>query len=73
MQLCEAQRVSEEKKMTTPPGARGSRGESFMRRRGMMGGLCFVFSDVTQILIVFPFSCENFHVLNVTRLVGQKV
>jgi hypothetical protein len=49
-------------------------GRKFVRRRGMMGRLCFVFSDVAQNFDSLPlFLCENFHVLNVTGLVGQKV
>jgi hypothetical protein len=54
VQLREAQRVSEEQKMKTPQGARSSRGES-PRRRGMIGELYFVFSDVTQNFDSFPF------------------
>jgi hypothetical protein len=55
MQLREAQRVSEEQNMKTPQGARSSRGESSACRRGMIGELCFVFSDVTQNFSSFPF------------------
>jgi hypothetical protein len=39
-----------------------------------MGRICFVFSNVAQNFDNLPLLIfENFHVLNVTGLVGQKV